>query len=109
MWLETKLVTEVFEALSLGSVNISQCKQSRLGLCIRKKYHVHCIPLKTQYASLKALGGNQEEETAERTCCREIKEKNNFSKAEYSRHQVDLKLYNEIIELATGNHRRRNF
>lgn len=32
MWLETKLVTEVFEALSLGNVNISQRKQSRLGL-----------------------------------------------------------------------------
>lgn len=56
MWLETKLVTEVFEALSLGNVNISQCKQSRLGLCIRKKYHVHCIPLKTHYGSSKAFG-----------------------------------------------------
>lgn len=56
MWLETKLVTEVFEALSLGNVNIGQCKQSRLGLCVRKKYYVHYIPLKTQYASLKAYG-----------------------------------------------------
>ena len=56
MWLEMKLVAEVFEALNLGNVNISQCKQSRLGLCIRKKNHVHCIPRKTQYGSPKAFG-----------------------------------------------------
>lgn len=55
MWFETKLVAEVFEALSLGNVNISLCKQSRLGLCIRKKNHVHCIPRKTQYSSPKSI------------------------------------------------------
>lgn len=33
--------TSEFEALSSCCVNINQCKHSRLGCCIRKKYYVH--------------------------------------------------------------------
>jgi hypothetical protein len=56
MCLETKLVTEEFEALSSGCVSINQCKHSRLGGCSRKKYHVHEIPRKNTVGSLKAFG-----------------------------------------------------